>query len=94
MGRFQRQPRVASLLRVLRLFPANLIICALMMALFPPKLQPVRQLAQPRSNNELRNNNQSSLSSSALEEEYTEFIQAEIAFPPNIKDNNVHSFIL
>lgn len=74
MGRFQRHPRVASLLRALQLSPANLIICALMMAPFPTKLQPARQLAQPRSNNELKNNNQSSLFSSALEEEYAELI--------------------
>ncbi|MCJ1349996.1 hypothetical protein MMC31_008239, partial [Peltigera leucophlebia] len=57
-------------------------------------LQPAPQLPQPRSNNESRNNNQSPLSPSALEEEYAELRQAEAAFPPDIDDNNVHSSVL
>ncbi len=45
-------------------------------------------------NNELRNNNQSPLSLSALEEEYTEHMQAETVFPPDIDDINVDSSVL
>ncbi len=68
----------------------------------PPALQlarpPIRLPSQPptrrRFNNESRDNNQSHLSLSALEEEYTEHIQAEAAFPPDIDDINVHSSVL
>ena len=57
-------------------------------------LQLVPQLKPLRLNNELRDNNQSSLPLFALEKEYAEFMQAEATFLPDIDDNNVHSFIL
>ncbi len=76
----------------------------------PPKLQPaqtpalqparppVRLPSQPpirrRFNNESRNNDQCLLSLSALEKEYTEHMQAEAVFPPDIDDINIHSSVL
>lgn len=85
MGRPRRQPRVAPPLKELRPAPANPIIHASMLAPSPPALRP-----PPQS----RNNNQSPISPSALEEEYSEHIQAEAVFPPDIDDSNVHSSVL
>ncbi len=64
------------------------------MAPFLPVLQPAQQPARPRPHNAPRNSNQSPLLPFALKEEYTEHIQAEAAFPPDIDNMNVHFSVL
>ncbi len=60
----------------------------------PPVRLPSQLPKRHRFNNQLRNNDQSPSSLSALEEEYTEHIQAEVASPSDIDDINDHSSVL
>lgn len=57
-------------------------------------MQPAHQLARSCANNALKNSNQKLLSSFALEEEYTKYMQVKTAFPFDIDDMNVYSYVL
>lgn len=80
-----RQPRVAFPLKKLQPTLANL---------FLQVLQLTPQLERPPYNNESKNNNRSSLSLFALEEEYVKLIEVEAVFLLDINDNNIYFFVL
>ncbi len=88
MDRPCRQSRIIPLLRELRPTLANSLAPSL------PELQLAQQQIESHSNNALRNTNEGLLSPFTLEEEYSEHIQAEAAFFPDIDNMNIHSSVL